>query len=225
MHVNRRELITASSAAAAALCLPLPVEARRETYGFLRESGKPGDWPLVIGLLVTENPSRHNLAIELLRRRNNYPRTLRYSSTDHRKRAFATALIDYAAHAADLVFTALVVHDNAGRWSTIDAKDGVYSTWYRRLLEDSPSGMVLRLPHRAAHRRDRALHQRLASDLGIKIEVTDQTNLTELTGFLAGCLYSEVTGVANAIKQSHAERLRLLLRDNTPNFSASTTHV
>ena len=225
MHVNRRQLITTSSAALGAAFLPLPVEARPSTYGFLRESGKRGEWPLVIGLLVTENPTRHNLAIELLRRRNNYPRTLRYASTDRYKCAFATAIIDYTARAADLVFTTLVVDDAAGRWSTIVAKDRVYSAVYRQLLVNAPSDIVIRLPHRADNRRDQALRQFLAGDLGINIEATDHSNLTQLAGFLAGCVYSEVTGVANAMKQSHADRLRQRMGANTARFSASVTSI
>jgi hypothetical protein len=225
MHVNRRQLITTSSAALGAAFLPLPVEARPATYGFLRESGKRGEWPLVIGLLVTETPMRHNLAIELLRRRNHYPRTLRYSSTDRHKVAFATALIDYTAGAADLAFTALVVGDPAGRWSSIVAKDRAYSAVYRQLLQNEPSEMVIRLPHRADNRRDRALRQFLAGDLGLNIEATDQSNLTQLAGFLAGCVYCEVTGVANPMKQSHGDRLRQRMGGATARFSASVTSI
>lgn len=225
MHLNRRQLITISSAAVGAAFLPLPVEARQATYGFLRESGKRGEWPLVIGLLVTENPTRHNLAIELLRRRNNYPRTLRYSSTDHRKGAFATAIIDYTADAADLAFTALVVDDPAGRWSTIVAKDRVYSAVYRQLLENAPTEMAIRLPHRADNRRDQALRRFLAGDLGINIEAPDQSNLTQLAGFLAGCVYSEVAGVTNTMKQSHAGRLRQRMGGDSARFSASVTSI
>lgn len=225
MYVNRRQLITASSAAAAAALLPLPLQAHATTYGFLRESGKRGAWPLVIGLLATENPTRHNLAIELLRRRHNYPRTLLYSSTDRRKRDFANAIIDYMAHARDLAFTALVVNDATGRWSTIVGKDEVYSAVYRQLLQKASSEIVIRLPPRADNRRDRALHQFLASDFGIEIVATVQSNLTQLAGFLAGCVYSEATDVANAMKQSHARRLRQQMGDDPAKFSVSFANI
>lgn len=60
---------------------------------------------LVVGVLSTTDPDRHERAIAALRAAAGYARPLTYSSTDRLKVPFALGVIDYLAETADITFT------------------------------------------------------------------------------------------------------------------------
>jgi hypothetical protein len=194
-------------------------------HGFLAESGKRGAWPMVIGLLRTSAPDLHEMQVGLLRRLHNYPRALRYMSTDRNKAAFAAALIDFATAPNDLRFTALVVDDPAGRWAELgEGKGAAYANLYRRLVGAAANEhMVVRLRRRDSDRRDAAIRAYLTYELRLETSPTGKSNLGELAAFLAGCIYGEATGVANPIKRALTERLRQKIGDPTKFAVSSVT--
>jgi len=225
--INRRRFIAAAGVAAGTVAfLPRAARASGAAYGFLHESGKRGGWPLVVGLLATASPSPHDLAIDRLRRRHDFPRILRYSSTDRAKAGFAAALIDYYATANDLTFSAVVASDPGVGWTTAVEKDTAYAAIYRQLLETAASPeMVIAIPHRNHNPRDQVLRQFLANDLGVATVPANASNLTQLAGFLAGCVYSDIAaGATNTLKQSLTGRLMAQL-GGTPRSSASAFNL
>jgi hypothetical protein len=59
------------------------------------------------------------------------------------------------------------------------------------------------------------LHGFLVTELGVRTEIEamrrSPANLTQLVGFLAGCVYGEVTGVRHVVKRTLADRLKVRL--------------
>jgi hypothetical protein len=88
------------TAAGATLLAPAVARAAAPSWTFRGVSGR-----LVVGLLVTTDPWRHEAALVALRRASAYARPLSYVSTDRLKVGFAEAVIDYVAEADDLAFT------------------------------------------------------------------------------------------------------------------------
>lgn len=207
--VNRRQFCAAVSAAALAPALGRPAAADEPLHCFVDESGKRGDWPLVVGVLATSAPEGHEFRIALLRRKYAYPRPLRYMSTDRNKLAFARALIDYYA-ASDLRFHGTVATE---RSVPAGDPDAAYAEIYRRALTAlGTANLLVRTKYRPDSPRDRRLAEFLKADLGMPVQTGRRNrapdNLTQLSGFLAGCVYGEITGVVHPLKRVLADHLR-----------------
>jgi hypothetical protein len=236
MLIGRRQFVAFLGLAAVAPVSLARAAATSGVHGFIDESGKRGDWPLVVGLLTTSDPDRHDREIERLRHEHGYARSLRYASGDRRKTGLAEAVIDYWAASDDLAFTAVHASDDRNRWASIgDGKDAAYAAIYRRLLATATGDMRLHLKYRQENARDRRLRTFIEADLGIGTRTghgdRPPENLTQLAGFLAGCVYGETTGIGHPLKASLIDRLRERIGTQTlaeaakPRFSVTRVIV
>ena len=188
MVLNRRQICAGLGLAVLA---PVTLRAAPLREGFLAESGKRSGWPLVLALLVAEDPDAHNRRIAELRRLTGFERPLRYTSTDRHKAEFAAALVDHFLAAGDLRLSAIVAADDLRIWPKVADKGAVIGALRRTLIREAGAA-------------DLVVHFRPTLPTGSE----PPSHLAELTGFLAGCIRGEATGVGHPLKASLIGHLR-----------------
>ena len=213
MNIGRRQFCALLGAAALTPISLASAATSPRIHGFIDESGKRGDWPLVVGMVATSDPARHDRAIAARRTVHGYARPLLYASGDRLKAGFAEAVIDYFAETDDLSFFAVHASD-AHRLSdgSGHGKDAAYAAIYRQVLANLGTDVRLHLKYRPDNPRDLNLRTAIAADPRVEMRVgrpgQSPSHLTQLAGFLAGCIYGEATSVSHPLKAGLIEKLR-----------------
>jgi hypothetical protein len=107
-ELTRRELLAGAIASACAAT----AATQPARYAYLAESYSPvlRGSPVVLGVLLTNNPQPHLEAIRELRRVCHYRRRLVYHGSDRFKIGFVRQLMQYFVRQPDLRFVARMVH-------------------------------------------------------------------------------------------------------------------
>lgn len=177
-------------------------------YLYADESGTPGTGdPYVIGVLSTADPERHRIAIADLRRAHGYRRELRYASTDRLKVPFARDLIRHFVEDDDLRLVAkwgggpaaapgrTAADAYADVLAEVDGR-GARSTTLR--IEPRPGRAGLPASVESAARAPTRVR---TADL-------ERDDLAQLTGFLVGSVYGDLTGTRDRVKRELIRALR-----------------
>lgn len=169
------------------------------------EAGIFGLETSVVGILASDDPVGHGLAMDGIRRQRGYARQLRYGSNDRSRLPFARALIDYFLQTDGLSFRALVVQRTSQR-----------EVLYRRLIGSSRGGArpSLFLEPRTSEGGDAALAGAIDPMADVSFVDPDSKPLTlQLADVFVGSILRDVHGTRTdsyygGIKDLIADHLR-----------------
>lgn len=188
------------------------------------ESGKFGfDKYFVLGLLLTNNPQRHEKYVEKMRKRHNFWTELRYCSTDKFKLPFVKDLIQYFFEEPDMRFIARLVSDE--NMPPVEKSKRilkrVYYLHYKKLIQDGISASerkVLHLEKRTKTGEHRLLNEYLIKNVNRvhQIEIIksykNKNNLIQFADVLTGSIFGDATGVDNSVKVDLIDILKKKLK-------------
>jgi hypothetical protein len=221
--MRRRNLVTGALASVGVVALnkgALSQTAQNPTTILIQESGRCGDWPLVIGAMLTDDMASHEEHIQRLRQDLGYKEILKWSATSTSRVSFATKLIDYFIANEDLRFRALIVKDDQNRFPVEAVQgDARYFAKYRQLFESATDALG---PFNiVTQKRDELRYQLLCQDLqringavGVDQRGRPVGNLGQLVSLLCGCVRGETEKRNDTQKQIY-DRLLAALNGTT----------
>lgn len=187
------------------------------------ESGILGtDELFVLGMVVTTDTARHELAIDRLRQDHHFATQLEYNSTDRFKCPFAADAINYFFGEPDLRFFAYVVTAKAlaSLRSQGLSLEQAYHYYYEALISNSTASEVpktLNLEIRNSIGDDRALRRYLRENVvnlaRINVVGSPSTNLLQLADLFAGSIYGDahIDSLRSRVKRDVLSLLRARL--------------
>lgn len=203
------------------LCAPQVVFAKdpvEKTDLCIDESGNLGATaPFVVGALLTANAARHLRQFAAIRKETGYRRTLRYGSSDERKRPYARKLLEYFFAEKDLRFCAYALTSarNADLPSNPKVREIAYHDLYRKLLSQCANkngSLSLNLKWRTKTGEDKFLHDYLRQNFTkiseLKVVRAYQNDLMQFADLLTGCVAAEETHPDCEIKRSLVQSLK-----------------
>lgn len=175
------------------------------------ESGTPGTGEVyVVGVLSAAEPERHRIAVADLRRAHSYRCRLEYRSTDRLKVPFARALIRYFVEDDDLRLVARFGGGPAANpeWTAADA----YADAITRVDGRGAGTVTLRVePRPGRDGFDEAVRSAAEAPTRVSVADTRRDDLAQLTGFLTGSVYGDLTGTGASVKRELIRELRSAL--------------
>ena len=192
--------------------------SKQETFCYIDESGMPGtERPFVMGALQTLTPALHYADIKNIRKKHNYRLTLSYTSTDKNKIPYTKEILEYFC-SKKLSFVAYVVKPELNRTWPADktVSEIAYHHSYAKFIRKNwnrKSNLSLYMEKRTTTGEDIFLHNYLHQELGEKIKIKllrdKDDDLMQLSDFLTGCVYAEITRPINEIKQTLLKDLKI----------------